>query len=111
MAYEQRFIGGVKSMKGGNASRPLAELLVGEECVRAQLRFRWMRRLLRGWLQTEIALSGAQAKPLGRYWMTRGLIVGGTAKDGSPAGIVFWCSSEQRDRLVTRLRQVGVEIL
>src|SRR5215211_1288327 len=121
MDREQRFVGGMRTYLsrapkhplwslGANASRPLAELVVDDEWIRLQLRYRPMRALVGGLIRPfEVRVHGARADPFGRTPATRGVLVRGTGSDGE-ATAIFWCSRERQRQVLDLLRQRGATV-
>ena len=105
----QAFIGGLRLLPAGtvtprdalglvwgwhfNATRPLAELVVGDERVLLRLRGAWIRRFARAFFfawatEWEAPRAGVTAEAFGRGFMgTRGVLL----KAPGQASAIFWC--------------------
>jgi hypothetical protein len=118
----QRFIGGLRTLywpeqgrpllssMGSNATRPLAELIVDDECVYLRLRHRWMASLFGSQIPPfESRIDGLRAGAFGRLPVTRGVLLEPATSPRDPSA-VFWCSRQRQRQVLELLRTRGAKI-
>jgi hypothetical protein len=87
-------------MPGGNATRPLAELLIDERAVRVRLRHAAMRQLFGRAVPAFVApFSAVRARAYGRTVLTRGVLLTGPEN----RSVIFWCSKRTQETILDAL--------